>query len=108
MVLRKQSYGGTLVLTATCGVAGLSLTAEGQCSDHVVVGTRAGDCLFLDAAHGGQIMLCFPAHRHVQHRQSHQCQSATGFTANAVEPVHAATQMKVPTSDQLHFQSVNE
>ena len=31
--------------------AGLTLTAEGRCSDDVVVGTRAGDCLSLVAAH---------------------------------------------------------
>ena len=36
---------------------------NGECSDHVIVGTRAGDCLFLDTAHDGQVMLCFPAHR---------------------------------------------
>lgn len=39
------------------------MTDEGQCGDHVVVGTKAGDCLFLDAEHDGQVMLCFPAHR---------------------------------------------
>lgn len=43
--------------------AGLTMTEDGQCSDHVVVGTKAGDCLFLDAEHDGQVMLCFPAHR---------------------------------------------
>ncbi|KAA6429678.1 MAG: hypothetical protein FRX49_00112 [Trebouxia sp. A1-2] len=42
---------------------GLAMTSNGECSDHVIVGTRAGDCLFLDAAHDGQVMLCFPAHR---------------------------------------------
>jgi hypothetical protein len=39
------------------------MTSDEECSDHVIVGTRAGDCLFLDAAHDGQVMLCFPAHR---------------------------------------------
>ena len=39
------------------------MTSNEECSDHVIVGTRAGDCLFLDAAHDGQVMLCFPAHR---------------------------------------------
>ena len=43
--------------------AGLTMTEDGQCSDHVIVGTKAGDCLFLDAEHDGQVMLCFPAHR---------------------------------------------
>ena len=45
----------------TCVVlvcAGLAMTDEGQCGDHVVVGTKAGDCLFLDAEHAGQVMLC--------------------------------------------------
>ncbi|DBA99981.1 TPA: hypothetical protein ACH3X1_013852 [Trebouxia sp. C0004] len=42
---------------------GLAMTSSEECSDHVVVGTRAGDCLFLDAAHDGQVKLCFPAHR---------------------------------------------
>lgn len=44
--------------------AGLTMTEDGQCSDHVIVGTKAGDCLFLDE-HDGQVMLCFPAHRSV-------------------------------------------
>ena len=43
--------------------AGLTMTEDGQCSDHVIVGTKAGDCLSLDAEHDGQVMLCFPAHR---------------------------------------------
>lgn len=47
--------------------AGLTMTEDGQCSDHVVVGTKAGDCLFLDAQHDGQVMLCFPAHRSAHH-----------------------------------------
>ncbi|DBB16734.1 TPA: hypothetical protein ACH3X3_014977 [Trebouxia sp. C0006] len=42
---------------------GLAMTSDEECSDHVIVGTKAGDCLFLDAAHDGQVMLCFPAHR---------------------------------------------
>ena len=47
--------------------AGLTMTEDSQCSDHVVVGTKAGDCLFLDAEHDGQVMLCFPAHRSAHH-----------------------------------------
>ena len=47
--------------------AGLTMTEDGQCSDHVVIGTKAGDCLFLDAKHDGQVMLCFPAHRSAHH-----------------------------------------
>ena len=43
--------------------AGLAMSSDGQCANHVVIGTKAGDCLFLDAAHAGQVMLCFPAHR---------------------------------------------
>lgn len=39
------------------------MTDDAQCSDHVVVGTKAGDCLFLDAEQDGQVVLCFPAHR---------------------------------------------
>ena len=39
------------------------MTSDEECSDHVIVGTKAGDCLFLDAARDGQVMLCFPAHR---------------------------------------------
>ena len=54
--------------------AGLTMTEEGQCSDHVVVGTKAGDCLFLDAEHGGQVMLCFPAHR-----SAHPCCACQSF-----------------------------
>ena len=43
------------------------MTEDGHCSDHVIVGTKAGDCLFLDAQHDGQVMLCFPAHRSAHH-----------------------------------------
>ncbi|KAL3143046.1 hypothetical protein ABBQ38_003321 [Trebouxia sp. C0009 RCD-2024] len=48
---------------ALAEMQGLTMTDEGRCGDHVVVGTKAGDCLFLDAEHDGQVMLCFPAHR---------------------------------------------
>lgn len=54
-------------------IAGLTMTDEGRCGDHVVVGTKAGDCLFLDAEHDGQVMLCFPAHRSAHPSCSSTC-----------------------------------
>ena len=50
-------------LDCTYQPAGRAMPSDEECSDHVIVGTKAGDCLFLDAARDGQVMLCFPAHR---------------------------------------------
>lgn len=64
------------------------MTDDGQCSDHVIVGTKAGDCLFLDAEHDGQVMLCFPAHRSAHHflpiRLPHLCCTSSYATYKAV------------------------
>ena len=62
------SHLGALPITLYVYSAGLAMTHDGECNDHVVVGTRAGDCLFLDTEHDGQVMLCFPAHRSYCHQ----------------------------------------
>lgn len=44
-------------------VAGLSVGPGGETEDHVVAGTRAGDCVFMDTSRNGINVLSFSAHR---------------------------------------------
>lgn len=46
----------------SCMVAGFAM-ADGQSVDHIAVGTRAGDCLFVDVR-SGDVTVYFPAHRY--------------------------------------------
>ena len=48
-------------MTVYCMAAGFAMD-DGQCVDHIAVGTRAGDCLFVDIR-SGDVTVYFPAHR---------------------------------------------